>query len=212
MSRNRRTRFLIKKGLQFRYMAVILMTMLFLSLISGWTIYSTIWEHLTMADMKVSANLHTTFNKINSDLMVRVPAFAILLSFASLFISHRIAGPIYRFEQSAKTISSGDLTMRVKLRKGDELQSLADCFNQMAENLETLVGTDRNAISQIIQVIKIIPVELRSPDIPESRKSEIVAELIKVVENLKSITCSFRIKGQENDDEPDVCDMQPRDV
>ncbi|MDD2716030.1 MAG: HAMP domain-containing protein [Candidatus Wallbacteria bacterium] len=193
-TKNRRSRFVIKKGLQFRYMGVILLTMLFLTMIACWTIYFTIWSRLATGDLKSAADLSKIFEMINGELLIRIPLFALLLALASLFISHRIAGPIYRFEVSAKTIANGDLTLRVKLRKGDELQHLAECFNLMAENLENLVITDRQTIKQIICVIKELPMELTRNDFPENKKKEVMDNLIKIVDDLKTITRSFKIQ------------------
>jgi signal transduction histidine kinase len=52
----------------------------------------------------------------------------------SIVLSHKVAGPIYRFETSIREmLESGDLSRRISLRKGDELQSLADLLNRLLE-------------------------------------------------------------------------------
>src|SRR5512135_1346631 len=40
----------------------------------------------------------------------------------TLIMSHRIAGPTWRMEQSAKAVGSGDLTLNVRLRRNDEMK------------------------------------------------------------------------------------------
>ena len=67
--------------------------------------------------------------------MVGVTLFAVIGS-------HKLAGPIYRFERSARVVSSGDLTHRIKTRTGDELGDLRDEFNTMVESLQRLVSQD----------------------------------------------------------------------
>lgn len=43
----------------------------------------------------------------------------------TVFVSHKLAGPIYRFEKVCHSLIDGDYTVQVKLRKGDEMQNLA---------------------------------------------------------------------------------------
>lgn len=54
----------------------------------------------------------------------------------SLYLTHRTAGPIYRFEQSAKELRQGNLGLRIRLREGDDLKELAEALNASLENLD----------------------------------------------------------------------------
>ena len=56
-----------------------------------------------------------------------------------LFFSHRIAGPLYRFEKTAQAIGNGNLSAAVKLRAGDELQDVARSMDGMVTDLRTRV-------------------------------------------------------------------------
>lgn len=196
--RYKRKKYLIKKGFQFRYMGVILLTMLFLSMVVGWTIYFNIWSKLATGELKSAADLSLIFNVVNRDLLWRIPILVVLIAISTIFISHRIAGPIYRFEQSAKRISEGDLTLRIKLRRGDELQELANCFNVMTEKLENLVLSDRRAINNIIRVIKELPDDLKGETLSKDKRDEIVEKLLKTVDELQKITRNFKIKEDIN--------------
>jgi methyl-accepting chemotaxis protein len=61
----------------------------------------------------------------------------------SVFISHKIAGPVYRFEKSAEELARGRLSHRVRLRSRDELKELQDKLNEMAAALQSRVSDDR---------------------------------------------------------------------
>lgn len=74
--------------------------------------------------------------------MVGVTIFAVLAS-------HKLAGPIYRFERSARTVGAGDLTHRVRLRVGDEMEEFRDEFNNMTESLQRLVSQDAHVSMRI---------------------------------------------------------------
>ena len=56
-----------------------------------------------------------------------------------LFVSHKIAGPLFRLEKDINVISEGDLTYRVKLRKGDQLIELSEDVNQMTMSLNSKI-------------------------------------------------------------------------
>jgi methyl-accepting chemotaxis protein len=49
----------------------------------------------------------------------------------TLIVSHKIAGPLFRFKQTFKELSSGNFTNQVRLRKGDQLLEVAGDFNHM---------------------------------------------------------------------------------
>lgn len=54
----------------------------------------------------------------------------------SIFFPHKIAGPLYRIENDLKDrVSGGDLTVRFRLRKGDEVKDLAEAINTMLDTL-----------------------------------------------------------------------------
>jgi nitrogen fixation/metabolism regulation signal transduction histidine kinase len=48
----------------------------------------------------------------------------------TVFFSHKVAGPIYRFEKACNSVIEGDYTSVIKLRKGDEMQNLATLLNE----------------------------------------------------------------------------------
>jgi signal transduction histidine kinase/CheY-like chemotaxis protein len=59
------------------------------------------------------------------------------LAFLSgLFLARRMVVPIQAMRMSAASIGSGDLTQRISIKTGDELEALADQFNRMAAQLQ----------------------------------------------------------------------------
>ncbi|MBD3345072.1 MAG: HAMP domain-containing protein [Chitinivibrionales bacterium] len=47
----------------------------------------------------------------------------------TIFFSHRVAGPVYRFEKACHSLIEGDYTEEIRLRKNDEMKNLASLFN-----------------------------------------------------------------------------------
>jgi len=51
----------------------------------------------------------------------------------TIFISHKIAGPLYRLEKVCHALIEGNYNERVKLRKGDEMQNLAQLMESVIQ-------------------------------------------------------------------------------
>jgi methyl-accepting chemotaxis protein len=60
-----------------------------------------------------------------------------------LYITHKIAGPLYRIRSVLSYLGSGNLTARAKLRKGDYLTQDADAVNEMAAEFDKRIGQMR---------------------------------------------------------------------
>lgn len=57
----------------------------------------------------------------------------------TLYVSHKIGGPLYRLGRSLETIGSGDLSFSIKLREHDQLGDFAATLNGTIENLRERV-------------------------------------------------------------------------
>lgn len=120
---------LIKKKLQYRYMALIFLSVLIAFLVVGldliWTISKVVNDHPMIQPL-----LEDMLNMVPL-FMIKVAMYMAIVLIMSAVVSHRMAGPIYKFEKSCAIVASGDLTHRVYLRKGDQLDELQDHFNKM---------------------------------------------------------------------------------
>ena len=63
-------------------------------------------------------------------------AALILACLAGLFLARRMVGPIRALQVGAARVGGGDLKQRISIKTGDELESLADQFNEMGVRLE----------------------------------------------------------------------------
>lgn len=86
----------------------------------------------------------------------------------SLIMTRRVAGPLYRLEESMQHWARGDLRWRMKFRQSDRLDELAESANQAAENIEHAMASIHHytqvihaGLSKVGQVGSPIPVEVR---------------------------------------------------
>jgi signal transduction histidine kinase len=81
----------------------------------------------------------TIHSQIYSSILLRlIPSsiVLILIIFAyCIIITHRIAGPIYRLEETIDKLSKGEKADFIVLRDGDELTDLANKMNKLVEKL-----------------------------------------------------------------------------
>ena len=59
----------------------------------------------------------------------------------SFYLAKRITKPLRSLEEGVRIIGRGNLDYKLKIRSGDEVEELAESFNQMAENLKRYYKT-----------------------------------------------------------------------
>ena len=95
----------------------------------------------------------------------------ILVTLVTLLVSHKIAGPIVRFEKDIDRVAKGDLKTRINIRKGDQFQEIAESLNIMIYDL----NKDVSAIKE--EVFKLT----ENNDLPEETQKTI-ANLNQLIE------------------------------
>ena len=133
MKKYRRRNYLINKNLQLRYMGMVAGLMVVISIGAGLLVYSTTWTVLIdrLGDKVV---LDEVFVDLNRIVLIRasllILASMCLVAVITMFIIHRIAGPLFRVKHIMRQIEEGILPQRVKFREGDELQDVAVAIDQ----------------------------------------------------------------------------------
>jgi len=136
---NRRRRYFIKSGLQTRYLKLIILAIALPTFLFAVCLYYLIFylmaEQLGIPE-SIAYNITPVLTKINFILLLGLPIIVIVLLWWGIFISHRIAGPVYRLEKELDKISKGNFSLRIKFRKKDELSSVAEGINKVLDKVE----------------------------------------------------------------------------
>jgi methyl-accepting chemotaxis protein len=79
--------------------------------------------------------LHSALKSVNRALLPKMIILVAVIFIGSIFVSHRIAGPMYRLEKSALAVRDGDLRVKFNVRKTDEMKDVAVDLEKMVESL-----------------------------------------------------------------------------
>ena len=165
----RRKRYIVKIGLQFRYIGLVFMLAVLASLVTGYTVFATGWTFLgeKLANVYPQGRLIYILRATNIALLRNLLLISPIIFIIGLLFSHKIAGPVYRIEKSLDEIAKGNLLMKIKLRQGDELTDLAEMINIMTENVNKTISTSKissleiqNNINEIKKRISSQPCDL----------------------------------------------------
>ena len=123
--------------------------------IVGMVIISSIMAALILyfySRQELSSNFYDAHIKLRrvSDLLLPVIAagsFVSLLSgmFMALFLPQKIAGPLFSIENNIRNLGTGNLKVKVQLRRDDILDELAEITNNSIANLRESVILVKNA-------------------------------------------------------------------
>ncbi|MFH1846764.1 MAG: methyl-accepting chemotaxis protein [Candidatus Omnitrophota bacterium] len=142
---NKRTRrhFFIDAKFQLRYIGLILGVMFSTVILTGYTVYVTTWLMFgeKLAAVYPQGLLLDIIKNINIVLLIRLMFLVPFIVTIGLIMSHRIAGPLYRMKVFLQSVSSGSYDRKLRLRKKDELQDLAESLNFLVSRLDIERGS-----------------------------------------------------------------------
>lgn len=72
--------------------------------------------------------------------------------YVTLYVSHKIAGPLFRFEQDLKILAQGDLSKTFRLRDSDQLVDLVGSLNEVSTSLNEKVGQVKQQLDQLAEL------------------------------------------------------------
>ena len=153
-------RYLLWDTVQPRFLAVSVahQSLVFLTFAGALFIPLMIKLHDTPLASPEAGTIGYQFTILHESVWPAFPIAILLILVHSVFFSHRIAGPLYRFRNVFKAIGQGDLTVQTKIRDHDYLQREAEGLEHMVVELRsklTEIKTDCQTLNDLVGELKL---------------------------------------------------------
>jgi methyl-accepting chemotaxis protein len=147
----KRKQYIVAPQFQLRYVGLILMLVFLTGILCAYVVYYTSMILLgdKLANVYPQGRLISTVNMVNMRILLSLILITPLVVVIGIYASHKIAGPIYRIEKYLNGMANGDISMPLTLRKNDELTSLADGINRLAESMKTTIRNEKEHLSRL---------------------------------------------------------------
>lgn len=181
--RNQRKNYFIKKGFQTKLTLIILLVTVIVANLVGGLIYGLLTGH------EATRLLAGIFEVRTGDLLLPVIVLSeiiavLIVAMIGLFVSHTMAGPVYRFERVLDSMSEGDFDCSFQLRHHDE-------FHEIEDGLNKLIGVLNERMKDVKRESALLAELAKKPGAP--------AEVAASAERLESLLGYFRVSERDAD-------------
>ncbi len=197
----RRQRILIDR-FQYRLLVINLLYFCTILLIFATALFLPLILELHSDSILKQAEAASEFLSLHARVWPALFLVFVLLAFHSIFVSHRIVGPLYRFRTTFQAVAGGDLSVRATLRKHDYLEKESESVNQMIASLQAKVQ-DIEAPSQEVRTLVAVLERALDRGAPEDI-TQTLAGLRVQVERLQGAMAQFRLAPQGPHEEDDI--------
>ena len=151
----RRRHFIINKDLQFSLLTISIFYLLLFLVVIGSILFIPVMIELDRVDYasEQAVNAASKILYLHSKFWPAVLLVLVLICLHSIRTSHKIAGPLYRFDRLYESMKEGNLPKKVTLRKGDYLKNEMENINEMLESLKIRVQEIKDAQSGLNEAI-----------------------------------------------------------
>lgn len=174
----------INKAFQGRFIFSVFLLILLSGLCSALLIYWLTGGDLQAQSQTAHANIMTAWERLGLSIfignVVALVIAGVVAVVVVVYASHKIAGPLYRFEKLCEQIGDGQLDAITTLRENDQLQQLAAAFTLMVDKL-------RVRKKQQLAHIELINVQLEALKNDHSLTDEQQALLAKLATLVKQL-------------------------
>lgn len=133
------------------------------------------------------------FTILHDSVWPAFPIALVLILIHSVFFSHRIAGPLYRFRNVFKAISQGNLMVETKIRNHDYLKREAESLEEMVGELRsklTDITADCHSVVDLVAELKLA-LQLNS----SKEATEVTARLEQRMSQLRADVQQFHVQA-----------------
>jgi len=196
--RNRRRNYFIKKEFQGKYIFTY-----FLFMIVGTLFFALLLAMLSVDSMSIAYDeygLHIDktpfllFSKIFGIHWLLMVVASLIVIAASMILTHRVAGPMHRFELSLDKMIGGDFQSSIRLRGKDEGQEIAARLNDLSTMLSGRIGRCRDLADRLDTRLHDLLPERGGAETHSADEAGALAEAARLSGEVREILHQFKLK------------------
>ena len=179
-----RWHYLVDKKFQMKYAGVTLAFMFIISAVCGYTIYHTLLTYLgeKLAQVYPQAMLVSILNVVKIKLAMQLILLVPVIVLASIFLSHRVVGPISKIKKHMKKLIEKDFSKEIHLRKTDEFRDITELINRSTDSITQSLASIKGSVDKIRSLLK-------NAALQESEREALQQE----IESLDNLLSEFKI-------------------
>ena len=158
----------IHRAFQGRFIAWMLGMIVIFGICSAILMYFLLSSDLESETRSVHTRIADTWENLGFSIVVSNLVSALFAGISVvivvIYISHKIAGPMYRFQFICKEVARGNLDVHSHLRDKDQLQELAHSFGEMVEALKDRRREKQATLDQARAQLEILTEECGGSD------------------------------------------------
>jgi methyl-accepting chemotaxis protein len=129
-----------------------------------------------------------------SNLVWAILALVVVACVRSVFVSHKIVGPMLRLKDIMQSVGGGDLTYHVRFRTRDRFKGIGEACDGMIAGLRDLVSADRTSAAQISELAKRAGAILNGGELSSERVQQVRASLEEIISKAERITIAYKVE------------------
>jgi methyl-accepting chemotaxis protein len=194
MNFTKRKNYFIEKKFQAKYLLLTILMLLTFSFLFVVIIFApymlTLYFDYPLAEKAESARVILL---LHGRIWPWIGGVILFFGAVSIFISHKVAGPLFRMKKSLDKVTQGDLSVVIKLRKWDDLKDLAEHINLLVEELRTFVTALRNDYDLLSDYIQELEQKIEKKVLTEESGREIIRKVQASRKNIETALKRFNI-------------------
>jgi len=186
-----RSRILINNRFQLKFSLYITTWLFILSMVYPVIIYFIFDFFIHYAEKKVADSSVQLLVQLKGEILWYLVAFQaiflVVTFLISLFVSHRIAGPLFKLKNYMSKAKEGKLQEHLKFRKNDHFPEMADEYNEMVNSLHGIMNENVETVSTAIARID------NALQTMDDRQSQAKSEIQQALSDLRAVRSKISI-------------------
>lgn len=177
-------RYFIEKQLQTKYIVLTILLLLIYTLLFVVILIFPYIVPLTFdAPLEEQAKAARMLLTLHGSIWPAIGTVIVIMSITSIFITHKMAGPVYRLKRILAAVSGGNLNITVRLRKKDDLKDLAEGIDLVIDDLRGVVETLQENYATLSSCISELEDKTKNNQINDETGQELLKKMQASKEN-----------------------------